>query len=58
MSRLFHSSLGSMVHEHCVEKNPETQQASILTHQKLGLVMYTIYLHQPMVSYWESSLVC
>ena len=36
-SRLFHSSLGSMVHEHCVENHPETQQVTLILHtQKLG----------------------
>ena len=55
-SRLFHSSLGSMVHEHCVENHPETQQAHLFFTPKSWALDVHNLLHQPMVSYWESTL--
>ena len=56
LSRLFHTSLGSMVHEHCVEKHPEMQQAHLFFTPKSWALDVHNLLHQPMVSYWESSL--
>lgn len=55
-SRLFHTSLGSMVHEHCVEKHPEVQQTHLFFTPKNWALDVHNLLHQPMMSYWESSL--
>lgn len=56
-NRLFHSSLGSMVHDHCIEKNPETQTQHLFYTPKSWAIDVHNLLHQPMISYWESSLV-
>lgn len=55
-SRLFHSSLGSMVHEHCVEKHPETQVHHLFVTPKNWASDVHNLLRQPMMSYWESNL--
>ena len=56
-SRLFHSSFGSMVHEHCMEKHTDAQTEHLFHTPKSWSTEAYHLLHQPMISYWESNLV-
>ena len=55
--RLFHSSLGSMVHEHCMKKHTRAQTEHLFYTPRTWANDVHNLLHQPMASYWESSLV-
>ena len=55
-SRLFHTSLGSIVHQHCVKNHPEVQHTHLFFTPNNWAVDVDNLLHQPMISYWESTL--
>ena len=55
--RLFHSLFGSMVHDHCVEKQSNAQPEHLFYTPKSWAWDTFNLLHQPMTSYWESSIV-
>ena len=54
--RFFHTSLGAMVHTACLEQHPETQSTHLFQTPKGWANDIHNLLHQPMTSYWESSL--